>query len=62
MGIFNNRLLLTYCFLEIFVWGQGLDERGQSRDGGIPQSPPPTRENPGMYATGWVFRVVLMKA
>ena len=32
-----------YCFLELFVGGQGLDGRGQSRDGGIPQSPP-TRE------------------
>ena len=25
-----------YCFLEIFVGGQGLDEGGQSRDGGSP--------------------------
>ena len=34
----------SYCFLEIFVGGQGVDGRGQSRDGGSPS--PPTRENP----------------
>ena len=34
--IFNNKLLFPYCFLEIFVIGQGLDGRGQSRDRGIP--------------------------
>ena len=43
-GIFNNRLLLSYCFLEIFVGGQGLDGEGQSHERGSPS--PPTRENP----------------
>ena len=41
----NNRLLFSYCFLKIFVGGQGFDGGGQSRDGGSPS--PPTRENPG---------------
>ena len=39
-------LTIGYCFLELFVGGQGLDRGGQSRDGGSP-SPLPTRENPG---------------
>ena len=34
-------LTIGYCFLEIFVGGQGLDGGGQSRDGD-----PPTGENP----------------
>ena len=33
-----------YCFLDIFVGGQGLDGGRQSCDGRIPS--PPTRENP----------------
>ena len=36
MGVF---LTICYCFLEIFVGGQGLDGGGQCRDGEIPQSP-----------------------
>ena len=32
--IFSNRLLFSYCFLEIFVGGQGCDEEGQSCDEG----------------------------
>ena len=46
-GIFNNRLLFKenkilfpYCFLEIFVGGQGLDGGGQSCDR-RGSSPPP---------------------
>ena len=37
-----------YCFLENFCErGQSLDGEGQSRDGGSPSPPPPTRENLG---------------
>ena len=39
--IFNNRLLFSYRFLEIFVQGQGLDGEGQSCDRGDPPVPPP---------------------
>ena len=46
MGDFNNRLLFensrllfSLFFLDIFVGGQGLDEGGQSRDGGSPVPP-----------------------
>ena len=30
----------SYCFLEIFVGGEGFDGGGQSRDGGSPSPPP----------------------
>ena len=46
-GIFNNgllfkndRLLFSYCFLEIFVGGEGFDGGRQSRDRGSPSPPP----------------------
>ena len=39
-------LTIGYCFLEIFVGGQGLDGGGQGRDGGDPPVLP-TGENPG---------------
>ena len=46
----NNRLLFLLLFSGNFCGrGQGLDGGGQSHDGGIPQCPSPTRENPGMY-------------
>ena len=39
-GFLTMGYCFPYCFLEIFVGGQGLDGGGQSRDG-VPQSPPP---------------------
>ena len=47
-GFLTIAYCFPYCFLEIFVGEQGLDGRGQSRDGDIPPVPPPTRENPAV--------------
>ena len=45
---------LPYCFLEVFVGGQGFDGGVQSRVGEDPPSPP-TRENPGTIGSS-LFR------
>ena len=39
-GFLTTGCCFCYCFLEIFVGGQGLDGERQSHDGGITPVPP----------------------